>query len=99
MNTSVEVASKLRDFIVRTFPVGKERVLNDDTSLLESGVVDSLGVLDIVQFMEAEFGLVISDDEMMAENFESISTLTTLVCEALAKRESNGLPDPSLVAE
>jgi len=51
----------------------------DDDSLLGSGIVDSLGVLDLVAFVEGEFGITIDAEELLPENFQSISSLTCFV--------------------
>jgi len=47
--------------------------------LIEQGIVDSMGILEIVTFVETEFCIVLSDDEMLGENFDSIHSLATFV--------------------
>jgi acyl carrier protein len=70
---------KVRDFIHRRFPLARERGLADDASLLVDGVVDSLGVLDIVGFLEAEFGIAVADEELDPANFDSVDALVRFV--------------------
>ena len=69
----------VRDFIMKRFPMALERKLSDDDSLLGSGVIDSLGILDVVTFLEQDFGCTIEDDELPPDNFDTISSLVRLV--------------------
>lgn len=69
----------IRDFIVEKFPIVKARALDDDTRLLEEGVLDSLGILELVEFLHTELQIVVEDDELVPENFESIACITRFV--------------------
>ena len=73
------VAESVRQFIVGTFPSARRRALSNDDPLLENGIVDSLGVLDIVSFLETEFGIAASDDELVPENFRTIQSIAGFV--------------------
>lgn len=53
--------------------------LVDDESLLESGIIDSLGVLKILAFLEESLGLDLSSDQVKMENFKSIRTIREMV--------------------
>ena len=68
--------ARVRAFIVERFPAVAARRLTDDDSLLDAGVIDSLGVLDLATFIERELGVQLADDELTAENFESIAALS-----------------------
>lgn len=74
-----EVKGKIRAFIQKRFPVARERGLTDEDSLLESGAVDSLGILDVVSFFEEELGVRLEDEELVPENFDSVVALARLV--------------------
>lgn len=75
MNTT----DRLRDFIVDELRWdGARDQLTDDYPLLDNGVVDSLGLFEIVQFLEAEYGIEIPDDELVPENFATLSAITKL---------------------
>ena len=80
MMSETEIQTALCDFIVKQFPAFHGKDLDIDDSLLEAGVIDSMGVLEIVTFIENELKVVLSDDEMVAENFGSVRALTELVC-------------------
>ena len=69
----------VRKFIVQKFPLARRRNISDDDNLLESGVIDSLGVLEIVTFLREEFSLEVEDDELTPENFQSISSIAGFV--------------------
>ncbi len=71
--------SRIQSFIVQTFPAAKKRLVSEDAPLLESGVIDSLGVLDVVAFLEQSFMIKVSDDELSPENFASVASLATFV--------------------
>ena len=73
------IQDALCDFIVKQFPAFHGKDLDIDASLLEAGVIDSMGVLEIVMFIENELQVVLSDDQMVAENFGSVRALTQLV--------------------
>jgi acyl carrier protein len=73
------VSERLRGFILKKFPLARKRGLKDDEPLLETGIVDSLGVLDLVGFIEQEFSISVSDEELTPENFQTIGGLTDFV--------------------
>ena len=76
---SDETAVLIRNFVLQRFPLASSKELTSDLSLLESGIVDSLGVLDLVGFIEEEFGIQAEDDDLVPENFDSIEALTRFV--------------------
>lgn len=78
MNSS-ETSSNIRSFVMRQFPVARKNKIDDDSQLLESRVIDSLGVLDIVAFLENSFGISVTDDELVPENFGSINRMASFV--------------------
>ena len=73
------VADKIREFILRQVPLARRRPLADSDSLLESGIVDSLGILELVNFVIEQFGVEVTDEDLQPENFDSIASLTTFV--------------------
>jgi len=68
--------SKIRAFIVENFLFGNDADLNDETSFLEEGIIDSTGVLELVTFLEEEFEITIDDEELIPENLDSINNVT-----------------------
>jgi len=79
MSPEYEISKTIRSFILEKFPAARRKGLSDDTPLLESGIIDSLGVLDVVAFLEPKFGIKIEDEELVPENFRDIESLTNFV--------------------
>jgi acyl carrier protein len=77
--TQETVKTKLMSFIFEKFPLARKKNMNDTSLLLQSGIVDSLGILELVAFIEQEFGITISDDELLPENFQTLEALTSFV--------------------
>ena len=78
MNTH-SVNNTVKQFIMRHFSHARTRLLTDDDPLLESGIVDSLGVLDIVSFIESDLGVIVDDEDLVRENFGSIRRIATYI--------------------
>lgn len=72
------ITTKIREFIMGHFPPLARKVSNEDR-LLGNGVLDSLGVLEVVTFVEKEFQITVGDDELLPENFNSISCMAVFV--------------------
>ena len=76
----METREKLRHFIIENFLFGNENAsLDDGESFLESGIVDSTGILEVVGFLEDEFGFEVTDEELVPDNFDSIDKLVTYI--------------------
>ena len=54
-------------------------ILGDDEPLIESGIIDSMGIMTLLAFVEEQFSIEIQGDDLIPENFASISTITALV--------------------
>ena len=75
------VTDRIRGFLAEHFPAARSRRLDPRESLLTNGILDSLGVLDVVAFLEAEFKITVTDEDLLPENFESLDRLTAFVGE------------------
>jgi acyl carrier protein len=73
------VTTRIRGFIVDTFLLGDDDGFGDTDSLIDGGIVDSTGVMEIVAFLEETYGITIDDDELVADNLDSVERLTKLV--------------------
>lgn len=82
--THQEIIDLTRDFMKKRFPLFVRKKLSDKDSLLETGVVDSLGILEIVSFVESEFNPGLSDEDIVANNFNSVESISRLVSDRLA---------------
>jgi acyl carrier protein len=75
-----EIEQGLRRFIEENFLFGKDGAsLRAEDSLLETGVIDSTGVLELIGHLEGEFGIEVLDDELVPENLDSIRSLVAFV--------------------
>lgn len=68
----------IRSFIRREFLYDKDAVIGDDDVLFPD-LIDSLGVMELVDFVEDTFGVEIDEDELLAENFTSLRAIGGLV--------------------
>ena len=76
-----EIEAQVRHFIHEQFPVPDE--LPAGESLLECGILDSIGVLTLVTWLEQEFGFVVEDDEVVPDNLESVANLVRFISHKL----------------
>ena len=74
------VKTELRKFIVENFMFGQENQdFSDDASMLENGLIDSTGVLELVAFVEEKYGISVADEELVPTNFDSVDNLAEYV--------------------
>jgi acyl carrier protein len=79
----VGIENQIRTFLSTNFPLYKEEQVEREQSLVESGVIDSLGILELVDFVETTFDLQIPEDDLLPENLDSIANLTRYLGEKL----------------
>jgi acyl carrier protein len=71
-----EIISVITQFIRENFIAGRSDVtLDPDQSLIESGIMDSTGVLELVEFLESTYGIRVEDEELVPENLETINNI------------------------
>ncbi|RLC29206.1 MAG: acyl carrier protein [Deltaproteobacteria bacterium] len=70
-----ETRDQIRAFIVENFLFGSDDGLTDDASFLEEGIIDSTGILELVNFLEETFGISVEDEELVPENLDSINNV------------------------
>ncbi len=75
----MDVGATVRGFIVDNFYVADGITLDPAASLLDQGIVDSTGILEIISWLEDTFGIVIEDEEMIPANLDSIDAITRFV--------------------
>jgi len=79
-----QFAAEIKAFIVANFLFGEEGSgLADNQSFLESGIIDSTGLLELVSFVEQKYGITIGDREMVPENLDSLRNVSRLVARKL----------------
>ena len=81
----MDITERVKEFVTANFYV-EPASLADDASLLEQGIVDSTGVLEVVSFLEAEFGIAVADEELLPENLDTIGRISAFVARKKALR-------------
>ena len=85
MEQNVDVKAVVLEFVKRNFLMGTSSIkFSDSDSFLEKGIVDSTGVLEMVSFIQTNFGISVEDTELIPENLDSVSNITAYV-----KRKKN----------
>ena len=75
-----DVAKQVREFIVENFLMGQEDVkFADGDSFMETRLIDSTGILEVIQFLEDTFEITVEDDEMIPENLDSVANIAAFV--------------------
>ena len=78
---------KIRTFIIDNFLFGaKDARVGDDQSFLESGIIDSTGVLELVSYVEESFAVEVKDEDLVPDNFDSISKLAAYIQAKVGER-------------
>jgi acyl carrier protein len=75
----MELEKQIRDFVIGNFYVADPSSLGDGDSLLEQGVMDSTGVMELIEFLQRTFDFQVADAEMVPENLESIARISAYV--------------------
>ncbi len=58
-----------------------DETFTSDTSLFRTGIVDSFGLFELVEYVEQQFGITVGDEDVVPDNFESIATIVRFVGE------------------
>jgi acyl carrier protein len=74
-----QIAQEIREFVVKNFLFGQDNGLQDTDSFLESGIIDSTGVLELVSHLEGHYGIKIGDDELVPDNLDSVVAISRFV--------------------
>lgn len=74
----MEIRERIRDFLRNELKKDIAGV-TDTESLLEAGILDSMGVVQLVALIERDYGLVVSDDDLMPENFDTIEAVESFI--------------------
>jgi len=76
MSTTAEIESEIKAFLSTSFPFYKDDKVDRERSLIDSGVIDSMGILELVDFVETTFDLRIPEEELLPENLDSVANIT-----------------------
>ena len=78
--SEADIKKKLDSFIRNNFLLGDEtQTLDDDDSFLEKGIIDSTGVLELVNFIEETFNINVEDEDLVPDNLDSLNKMTSYI--------------------
>jgi acyl carrier protein len=78
--TATDIAKDIRNFLEENYLLSEDsQEVGDETSLLDEGIIDSTGVLELITFLEDQFGITVEDDEILPENLDSVKKITVYV--------------------
>jgi len=75
----MEIKEQVRTFVTSNFYVADPAALEDSASLLDRGIIDSTGVLEVIFFIEDTFGITVEDSEMLPDNLDSIERIANFI--------------------
>lgn len=75
----MSIHDTVRHFIRENFYIGNPDALADDASLLDHGIVDSTGILEVVAFLEKTFAIRVEDADMVPENLDTIAGIVAYI--------------------
>ena len=72
--------AKIRNYILENYLFTDDQsALDNGDSFLSKGILDSTGILEVIYFLEDDFGIKIEDDEMIPENLDSVNNILTFL--------------------
>ena len=83
------IRNQIRIFIVENFLFGKKNGLSDETPFLESGIIDSTGVLELIAYIEETYLLRVEDEEIIPENLNSIDNIADYLSRKLSEMNAD----------
>jgi len=83
----MNIEHKIREFIIKNLYYAEGEALSDDASFLAEGVIDSMGAMELVAFVESEFKIKVEMSEVVVKNFDSICKTANFV------RRKLGIPE------
>jgi len=76
---SMETKTQVRTFLTTNFYIPDGAVPADDASLLDQGIIDSTGILEVIEYLEDTFGITVEDAEMLPDNLDSVNRIAAFV--------------------
>ena len=83
---NVAVGVKVEKFIIEQFIFEDDQKIGPDDSLLETGTIDSTGILELVLFLEETFTIKIEDEDLVPDNLDSVNKIAAFVDRQIAAR-------------
>lgn len=87
------VAQGVRSFIGENYLLGSDYRFEDSDSFLDHGIIDSIGILQLVTFLQETYGVTVEDEELIPQNLDSINAVSAYLC-----RKLNGVAQEDFTA-
>ena len=78
MEIEIDIKNKIRDYIIES-TLDDVKKITDETLIFEEGVLDSMGLLFLIEFLKEEFSITTNDEELVIDNFQSINSIVTFI--------------------
>ena len=82
MEETFKIQEKVKEFILKTAYITEDKISNDSL-LFAEGIMDSMGFISIISFIEETFQISASDNELLESNFESVNAITNFVAKKM----------------
>jgi acyl carrier protein len=89
----------IRRFVTTNFYLAEPDALGDEDSLLDSGIIDSTGVLEVVAFLEQELGVHMDDTDILPQNLDSIACIEAFVTRSRASGRASSESEEAAVSQ
>ncbi len=85
MQTISSIKDTAREFINEKFLFGIDDFLDDSASLLENGIIDSTGVMEVISFIENTYNIRVEQDELIPDNLDSIDAIANFIIRKISE--------------
>lgn len=79
MESTEALHKRILAWVLDTFPLARQHDIGIDENLLDGGIIDSMGTLEVVQFIEDQYAVVVEDEEMVADHFSSVRAIAEYI--------------------
>jgi acyl carrier protein len=77
---TAQIEAEVRSYLLENHLFTADQAqLTNDASLLEKGIIDSTGILEVIMFLESQFAVTVKDSEMLPENFDSVNNIVRFI--------------------
>lgn len=81
--SSNDIGTRLLEFILQSFPAARTKKIGQSDPLFTLGVLDSMGILEVLMFVQKEFGIAVDTSDLVLENFGSVQCMAGYVAKRL----------------
>jgi len=83
--TQDQIHDAILAFLRSNIVFDEKKVIGDDESFLATGILDSTGILELIGYLEAEYDVKFKDEELVADNFDSLGRISRFMAEKLGE--------------